>query len=143
MVLEELSGASLAFRKGLEKDKFREGLVGGRKRKREDGDADSDEEDMIDPLRVDKGMTTSKRGMQRAKGPNPLSVRKKKARVLEQGIGSKDKEEANGDRDESVPKQRRKRKHAGKKATNNEADEATGGIKHITDAHSRLQEAEA
>jgi U3 small nucleolar RNA-associated protein 23 len=143
MVLEEFSGASLVFRKGLEKDKFREGLVGGRKRKREDGDADSDKEDMIDPLRVDKGMMISKRGMQRAKGPNPLSVQKKKARVVEQGIGSKDKEEVSGDRDESAPKQKRKRKHAGKKATNNEADGVTGGVKHVMDEHSRPHEAVA
>lgn len=77
MILEELSGASERVRNTAEKEKFSQGLIGtaGRKRKREDeNDEENDEEaQALQGPRV--------RGMKRAKGPNPLSVKKKKVKA--------------------------------------------------------------
>lgn len=85
MILEEFSGVSERLRNRAEKDKFSEGLVNDRKRKRGDGvDDSSDEKD-------DNAESTQQdpkaRGLGRAKGPNPLSVRKKKKVGHSQGSG--------------------------------------------------------
>ncbi|RMZ89261.1 hypothetical protein DV736_g3503, partial [Chaetothyriales sp. CBS 134916] len=82
MILEELSGASERSRRGAEKDKFRDGLLVDRKRKRPDGEEVEDEDEMLKALRQDEPAVASKRGMKKAKGPNPLSVRSKKAKVV-------------------------------------------------------------
>lgn len=83
MILEELSAASEAVRRQGEREKIKEGLGLGndRKRKRgeEDGGEDGQENEMIRELmREDGEQAHAARGMARAKGPNPLSVKKKK-----------------------------------------------------------------
>jgi U3 small nucleolar RNA-associated protein 23 len=85
MILEELSGASEAIRRGEEKQKFKEGLglANVRKRKRgqdddDDGDEEVEDEVLRDLLREDDVQRPTARGLGRAKGPNPLSVKKKK-----------------------------------------------------------------
>ena len=78
MILEEMSGVSERSIRKVEKEKFGEGLVGlaDRKRKR-GGSEEGEEEDVL--LRDESGPKI--RGMSRAKGPNPLSVKKKKVKV--------------------------------------------------------------
>ncbi|ETI20908.1 hypothetical protein G647_07251 [Cladophialophora carrionii CBS 160.54] len=95
MILEEMSGVSERAIKKVEKEKFDEGLLGlaGRKRKRgeddEEGEGERDDDFFGDEQR--DGATTKTRGMRRAKGPNPLSVKKKKnkepAKVSRPGEG--------------------------------------------------------
>ena len=75
MILEELSGASEGSRRGQEKDKFREGLLGDRKRKR------GNEEDEVMKELMDETVHAPRRGMKKAKGANPLSMPKKKVKV--------------------------------------------------------------
>jgi U3 small nucleolar RNA-associated protein 23 len=113
MILEELSGASEAVRRKAEKDKFSEGLIGlDRKRKRGEGDADSEDED----LGLEDGQTGPKvRGAKRAKGPNPLSVRKKKVKTTQVDGQPGGKEEG---------QTKRKRKRRGKNAGGNGQAEA-------------------
>ncbi|KIV93742.1 hypothetical protein PV10_04935 [Exophiala mesophila] len=77
MILEEFSGVSARVRVKAEKEKFSEGLVNDRKRKRGEGADDSSDED--DGLEVSEHNPKG-RGLGRAKGPNPLSVKKKKAK---------------------------------------------------------------
>ncbi|RMZ84262.1 hypothetical protein DV738_g808, partial [Chaetothyriales sp. CBS 135597] len=81
MILEELSGASERLRRDAEKEKFREGLVNDRKRKRADGEEEGPEDEMLKELMQDEPAVAPKRGIKKAKGPNPLSVRKKKVKV--------------------------------------------------------------
>ncbi|KIW63857.1 hypothetical protein PV04_08829 [Phialophora macrospora] len=82
MILEEMSGVSERAIRKVEREKFGEGLTGlaGRKRKRgeddEEGEGARDDDLLGDELR--DGTTTKMRGTRRAKGPNPLSVKKKK-----------------------------------------------------------------
>ncbi|KEF54012.1 uncharacterized protein A1O9_09807 [Exophiala aquamarina CBS 119918] len=80
MILEELSGASERTRTKAEKAKFSEGLVDTRKRKRGEGADDGSNDELEDILleREQQAQGLKVRGMTRAKGPNPLSVRKKK-----------------------------------------------------------------
>jgi U3 small nucleolar RNA-associated protein 23 len=81
MILEEMSGASERTIRKVEKDKFGEGLMGLGDRKRKRGE-DGDGEDEDDELAADNEQDGPKiRGMKRAKGPNPLSVKKKKVKV--------------------------------------------------------------
>ena len=112
MILEELSGASEAVRRRGEKDKFSEGLIGlDRKRKRGEGDGDSEDED----LALEDGNTGPKvRGAVRAKGPNPLSVKKKKVKTMQ-----------DGQQDSKEGQAKRKRKRRGKNA--GESGQADGG----------------
>jgi U3 small nucleolar RNA-associated protein 23 len=85
MILEELSGASERTLRKAEKDKFGEGLVGLSDRKRKRGqDDDGDEADGDELLPTDERYDGPKiRGLKRAKGPNPLSVKKKKVKSRE------------------------------------------------------------
>lgn len=76
MVLEPMSTPSEAVRDGVEKDKFRAGLdvepsLGKRKREGEG-----------------EGEKKKKPGFKKAKGPNPLSVKKPKRRTAESGLGT-------------------------------------------------------
>lgn len=86
MILEELSAASEAVRRGEERAKFKEGLVLPNARKRKRGETGDDEDEVEDPvlrelLREEEVDRPTARGLSRAKGPNPLSVQKKKVRV--------------------------------------------------------------
>lgn len=76
MVLEPMSTPSETVRDGVEKDKFRAGLdvepsLGKRKREGEG-----------------EGEKKKKPGLKKAKGPNPLSVKKPKKRAAESGSGT-------------------------------------------------------
>lgn len=119
MILEELSGASEGARQKGEREKLAQGLlgVGDRKRKRADGEQESDDE-------LDLGEENSGpkiRGLRKAKGPNPLSVKKKKPKASgqsdENGTGA-----AAGLGQEAQSKRKRRRRHGTSKSA-----EATGG----------------
>ena len=86
MILEELSAASERLRLGEEKEKFREGLIStDRKRKR----GDEGEEEFVEGLTGDEEHDAPRKRGHRAKGPNPLSVQKKKVKAPQQGLVEK------------------------------------------------------
>ena len=150
MVLEEFSGASESRRRGVEKEKFREGLIGGagdRKRKR--GEAEDEVE--VEKMLEERQRKTKVKG---PKQPNPLSVPKKKvpeAKEERRTVSEKPADdEANQDEPTegaTVPtKGKRKRRHGKRKDIDTfkeallEADgEPTSNG--VMEAHSRLQEA--
>ena len=122
MVLEELSSASERVKRGVERERLREGLVlGTRKRKSmeneeedEDGDADQENGGGVEAVK------NLKVGKKREKGPNPLSVRKKKVRVVSEGDGRAGDDKA----DEAAPKATRRRKHHSRKAVDDDGEAA-------------------
>jgi U3 small nucleolar RNA-associated protein 23 len=106
MILEELSGASERVRRGTEREKFREGLVGiGRKRKRDDGEEGSEDEDDLDITEAGAKM----RGTRGVKGPNPLSVKKKKKQTNTTQNGVVEASAVPGEESQAKRKRRRKR----------------------------------
>jgi len=110
MILEPLSRVSEKTKTRAEVAKFSEGLVDTRKRKRgegADGEGSSDEEE---PDEHAPAQGVKSRGMKRAKGPNPLSVKKKKKKVKLSGGGS----EGGVLREEGAPKKRTRRGNRGK-----------------------------
>ena len=126
MVLEELSQASLRVKRQGEREKLREGLVGGgvgpgsRKRKRGDEEGEV-EEAGGNALGGDSVAGVKRRGVKKTKGPNPLSVKKKKPKPqtrAQNGAG----DAGGGDHTEltevqegaDMPKARRRRKHKSK-----------------------------
>ncbi len=78
MILEELSSASLGVRRREEKDKFREGLLGteGRKRKRDEDNVEGNDDNKENGGEIETA--APKKKAKGIKGPNPLSVLKKK-----------------------------------------------------------------
>lgn len=135
MVLEELSGASLRVRRMEEKDKFREGIIGpgSRKRKRDDEDGeDGKSKDGEDGEEVDMAGPKKKK-VKKVRGPNPLSVLKKKTKPKIQPPRSRTGEsavtsmpEANGSAaPDQQPKAKRRRKHGKQRvaATERAADQ--------------------
>ena len=127
MVLEELSKASEGVRRGLEKGKFAEGILGGlggRKRKRGDAEEELETDGNVDDGRAAMMKKSKPKG---PKQPNPLSVPKKKKVVLEAkaeemlAVGDVPMEEVvvpEGAEDVAVSsvKKGRKRRHGKKKA---------------------------
>jgi U3 small nucleolar RNA-associated protein 23 len=82
MILEELSGVSERSKNKAEKAKFSDGLIDTRKRKRgEAGDGSDDELEDLLLEREEQAQGQKVRGLKRAKGPNPMSVRKKKIKT--------------------------------------------------------------
>lgn len=137
MVLEELSGASKRVKGGLERERLKEGLVGvggtARKRKRseEDGERDGEGEGLVGLQ--DAGARAKRRVVMKAKGPNPLSVKKKKpkSQVLpqreEDAVGATGGNHTMSEElpdDVALPKAKRRRKHKGKKGDEHESSEA-------------------
>lgn len=119
MVLEEMSGVSERAIRGVEKEKFKEGLVGdlrNLKRKR-GGEDDVDSEDDIDGGNHGSARPggSSTRGVKKVKGPNPMSVRKKKVRPSSTPQGDTKTEQGVGD-EEGETKKKRRRRH-GKKSS--------------------------
>ncbi|KAL4802740.1 hypothetical protein BDV18DRAFT_154078 [Aspergillus unguis] len=122
MILEPMSAPSEGIREGVEQDKFRVGLTDPEKKKREAANAGAGE----------GGEKKKKREVKKAKGPNPLSVKKPKKRADEAGEKPK-KEKVVGDdekRDdetkvnedgEAAPKAKRRRRHKGARYTEVEA----------------------
>ena len=100
MILEEMSGLSERAIRRVEKDKFGEGLIGLGDRKRKRGEDDDGEEGDED----DEQGGPKIRGMKRAKGPNPLSVKRKKIKVVKQW----DEEGAAGEAETSKKKPTRR-----------------------------------
>ena len=92
MIMEPMADVSLKIKRGEERGKLRAGirkLGSGKKRKREeDGDEDGAKE-------AAEEIENKKRKAYGTKGPNPLSVKKKKARVVpgEGGEGGLDVED--------------------------------------------------
>jgi U3 small nucleolar RNA-associated protein 23 len=85
MTLDKLSLASEVAQRGAEKEKIREGLLDTRKRKRDDGDG---EDEVIKELMADeRQQVPAKRGLLKARGPNPLSVPKKKVKIVKGDTG--------------------------------------------------------
>lgn len=117
MILEDLSAASDRLRRGEEKEKFREGLISSdRKRKR----GDEEEDDLVRDLMGDNAGEAPRRREQRAKGPNPMSVRKKKVKTSQQVIAKTHTE------DEPQSKSSKRRKRGKKKSLADGAAEVVG-----------------
>ena len=124
MVLEELSGASLGVRRREEKDKFTEGILGtkSRKRKRDEDDKEN-EGNTVDGKEGEEAETTApKKKTRKIRGPNPLSVLKKKPKTMNQPprdpvqASAQASSSSNVDRasKEDQPKSKRRRKHSKK-----------------------------
>lgn len=121
MILEELSGASERAIRKNEREKFGEGLLGlaDRKRKRGvDEEGDAGEDDLLGDEQHDRPMA---RGMSRAKGPNPLSVKKKKVKELHTGGGEGDGVALEGNTSKKKPTRR-----GGKRAQKSKAGDTEG-----------------
>ena len=119
MILEELSAASEMVRRGAEKEKFREGLLGNRKRKRGTGE---EEDELLKELMEDEELDApSRRGLYRAKGPNPMSVRKKKV------MGSQKDSGQDAQAEETKAKTSRRGKR-GKKKSTAPSDDVSGSV---------------
>jgi U3 small nucleolar RNA-associated protein 23 len=79
MILEDLSASSERAKRGAENDKFREGLIGNRKRKR--AEEDEGDEVLNEVTQGEDHDFATKRRPHKARGPNPLSVQKKKVKI--------------------------------------------------------------
>ncbi len=123
MILEELSAASERLRLGAEKEKFREGLISSdRKRKR----GDEEEDEVLRELMEDEPDETSHRRVQhRAKGPNPMSVRKKKVKAPPEGRVQKTHTEATIQSSSAKRRKRGKKKSVADAANEVVGDETT------------------
>ncbi|OAG41573.1 hypothetical protein AYO21_04275 [Fonsecaea monophora] len=124
MILEEMSGVSERTVRSQEKEKFSQGLIGlaSRKRKRGEGEEGSEDDDDDDLLAEEK-QGPKIRGLKRAKGPNPLSVKKKKVKVSSaSGAGQHDGEAV-------VRKKSKRRGTRGRRETKNKStsDPQNGG----------------
>jgi len=133
MILEELSGASEHVRRGQERDKFKEGLVGTRKRKRGEDEGDEQNEDPL--LRVGEPTAPKTRDRKKVKGPNPLSVLKKKAKVP----GQEERATSQATASKSPPKPKRRGKRGGNKT--DASDFPAGSGADLDLPNSRLEEA--
>ena len=121
MILEELSGTSETSRRGAEKEKFREGLLGNRKRKRGEDEEGDEGDELLKELMEDDGEEVhAKRRQHKAKGPNPLSVMKKKVKAPNQNPAGGEAEETG-----VLSKSAKRRKRGKKKAAQSHADGAT------------------
>ncbi len=147
MILEELSGASLGVRRREEKDKFREGLLGmeGRKRKRDEDEAEDNDDDKEKGEEVETA--APKKKAKGIKGPNPLSVLKKKPKSKSQhsqpptnkSTGVPPPKTRDGSIEEGQPKAKRKRKHPKKGKSANGGSGIYSDVSEfadgVTDAH--------
>jgi U3 small nucleolar RNA-associated protein 23 len=139
MVLEELSRVSLRAKGEVEKERLREGLVGGAGRKRKRGDEEDEGKD------EKEGGAASRERVVKVKGPNPLSVKKKKPKP--QRPKEDDAEDLRRDRaklnepqdDDDIPKAKRRRKHKGKKG-DELGDSEVGTVNSVAVASLALQE---
>ncbi|KAJ9613112.1 hypothetical protein H2200_003053 [Cladophialophora chaetospira] len=122
MILEEMSGVSERAIRKVERDKFGEGLLGLADRKRKRG-MDEDDEDGNDDLLGNEQQNGPKaRGMSRAKGPNPLSVKKKKVKVSQPSEGN----EGGPALEEANPRKKPTRRAGKRGAARREAREPEG-----------------
>ena len=144
MVLEDLSQASLKLKGQQDREKLREGFVVARKRKRgaEDGGGGEDGREEGEGARV------KRRVVKKVKGPNPLSVKKKKPKqqlLLEDRVedaavshmGSTGLQERT-----ERPKAKRRRKQKSKKG-DDDGDDEVGTFADVAAASMALQEAVA
>jgi U3 small nucleolar RNA-associated protein 23 len=147
MVLEELSRASLRVKGEVERERLKEGLVGGagRKRKRED-EEDGKEEGKKEGKEGGEGGAVSKgRVVKKVKGPNPLSVKKKKPKPQrpkedDAEDSRRDQAKPNKPQDgDDVPKAKRRRKHKSKKG-DEPGDSEVGTVNSVAAASLALQE---
>ena len=139
MVLEELSRVSLRMKGEVERERLREGLVGGAGRKRKRGDEEEEGKE------EGEGDAASKGRVVKVKGPNPLSVKKKKPKP--QRPKEDDTEDPRHDRakpnepqdGDDVPKAKRRRKHKSKKG-DEPRDSEVGTVNSVAAASLALQE---
>jgi len=80
VLLEPISGVSTDTRERAERGKFREGIRGTRKRKRDEQEDTLVGEEVPGRARQDQEGPQARKKGKRAKGPNPLSVKKPKKR---------------------------------------------------------------
>ena len=141
MVLEELSRASLRVKGEVERERLKEGLVGGAGRKRKRGDEEEEK-----GKEEGEGGAASKGRVVKVKGPNPLSVKKKK-KPKPQRPKEDDAEDPRRDRakpnkpqdGDDVPKAKRRRKHKSKKGDES-GDSEVGTVNSVAAASLTLQE---
>jgi U3 small nucleolar RNA-associated protein 23 len=115
MILEELSGVSERMIRQGEREKFGEGLMGlgDRKRKRGEGEDGEDEEGQDES-------GPKIRGMRKAKGPNPLSIKKKKVKVSMPNGGDGAEGAAEADAQRKKPTRRAGKRSRGKQGVDTE-----------------------
>ena len=121
MILEELSNASLGVRRREEKDKFREGLLGtgSRKRKRDEDDGEASNDTRQDV--GEAGVAVPRKKAKKVRGPNPLSVLKKKPKKIPQmqpaGVAAQETSTTvdGASTENGQPKAKRRRKHGKKR----------------------------
>ena len=120
MELEQPSFATERAIKGIEKEKFKDGVGGaarGVKRGREDDDSDED---------GDRSGGPKIRGLQKAKGPNPLSVKKKKPKMGKTKFKREEQDQA-----QSQDRLQKQKRHRGKRGKGGgHVEGATNGAKH-------------
>ena len=108
MVLEEMSGASDRALREKEREKLKSGLVTAMKRKSRDDDDEEKENEFGGEFDDQQRLQTASRGMRKARGPNPMSVLKKKTKVVDEA------DEGRNGAVEATPKAKRRRKHGTK-----------------------------
>lgn len=158
MVLEEMSGASLGIRGKGEREKLREGLIGGAERKRKRGEEDEESEEERRNGQEGAAVAAAKqKAGKKVKAPNPLSVMKKKVKPPKQSQSTEEGIDGSGGGQGAttattgsteMPKAKRKRKHKARKAEVvqngtsqiNGRDTTSEPDNGIQVAHSRLQE---
>lgn len=126
MELEQPSVATERAIRGIEKDKFRDGVGGaarGVKRGREDDESDEDDE---------RSGGQNARRTQKPKAPNPMSIKKKKPKAEKNEIKSEAQDQAQSE-NTSSGKQRKRRGKRGKGGGQDEG--ATGETKQEADEH--------
>jgi U3 small nucleolar RNA-associated protein 23 len=140
MVLEELSRASLRVKGEVERERLKEGLVGRAVRKRKRGDEEEEGKEEGEGDAASKGGVVKK-----VKGPNPLSVKKKKPKPqqpkeddVEDSRRNRAKPNKPQDGDD-VPKAKRRRKHKSKKGDEH-GDSNVGTVNSVAAASLALQE---
>ncbi|EXJ74797.1 uncharacterized protein A1O5_01493 [Cladophialophora psammophila CBS 110553] len=118
MILEEMSGVSERSVRSQEKEKFSQGLIGLSSRKRKRGEGEDESDDGDDDLLPEK-QGPKIRGMKKAKGPNPLSVKKRKVKVLSSNGAGRDGAAVEGEVPRKKPTRRgtRGQRQAGNKTT--------------------------
>ncbi|KAJ9651477.1 hypothetical protein H2198_009235 [Neophaeococcomyces mojaviensis] len=107
MILEEPSLATERAIRGVEREKYKDGVGGaarGVKRGREDSEDEDDDEDRAGGAKV--------RGLQKARGPNPLSVKRKRPK-MSADVGQVTTDDGSQPANKSKTKRRRGRRGKG------------------------------
>ncbi|KAK1757640.1 rRNA-processing protein utp23 [Echria macrotheca] len=113
VILEPMSASSAKVREREERSKFKDGIIRGQKRKREEDDSDSGdsgEEDEAKAGKDDKETPKKRKKQYGPKGPNPLAVKKAKKQTNDGEKPRKPTEPTAETPAETKPKRKRRKK---------------------------------